>query len=90
MSVVILFLNLDPERPTPSDEVPELYEGDMALTKQQLHMLSDGQKTSDKHDQEPQIRAALRPSALWPSAIIPFKFHPKIGKFIFKLARLTA
>lgn len=75
-----------------SNDVPTLYEGDMALTKEQVEALGLTQPVPKKPawDQEAQTRGSVRnPRQLWPNGIIPFVINPAIGiitlifRFIF-------
>ena len=69
--------------PDYSSDVPELYEGDMALTKEQVQALRPTSKKPADWDQEAQTRGAIRnPRQLWPNGIIPFKISPRIGIII--------
>ena len=66
------------------NDVPELYEGDMALTKEQVQALGLTRPwpVSNKldWDQEAQTRGAVRnPRQLWPNGVIPFVISEKIG-----------
>ena len=66
-----------------SNDVPTLYEGDMALTKEQVEALGLAQPVSKKPppaDQEAQTRGSLRnPRQLWPNGIVPFLINRAIG-----------
>ena len=65
------------------DDVPELYEGDMALTKQQVKILKPSRLTFNKAadlNQEAQTRGAIENvRQLWPDGIIPFEISSQIG-----------
>ncbi|XP_078358962.1 nematocyst expressed protein 6-like isoform X3 [Oculina patagonica] len=66
-----------------SNDVPTLYEGDMALTKEQVEALGLTQPVSKEPawDQEAQTRGSVRnPRQLWPNGIIPFVINPRIDK----------
>lgn len=65
-----------------SIDVPPLYEGDMALTKEQVQALGFTHPASQEPDwdQEAQTRGSLRnPRQLWPNGIIPFVINQEIG-----------
>ena len=65
-----------------STDVPPLYEGDMALTKEQVQALEFTRPASQEPewDEEVQTRGSLRnPRQLWPNGIIPFVISPEIG-----------
>ena len=71
-----------------SNDVPTLYEGDMALTKEQVEALGLTHPVSNKpvSDQEAQTRGSLRnPRQLWPNGIIPFVINGRIGIITFIL-----
>ena len=69
--------------PDHEDDVPELYEGDIALTKEQAEILRQSQPTFNKSadwNQEAQTRDAIKnPRQLWPGGIVPFKISYAIG-----------
>ena len=69
--------------PDYEDDVPELYEGDIALTKEQAEILRQSQPTFNKSadwNQEAQTRDAIKnPRQLWPGGIVPFKISYAIG-----------
>ena len=62
--------------------VPELFEGDMALTKEQkLVFESSYSRQKLKVEDEAQSRGAISlERALWPNGIIPYEISPYIGR----------
>ena len=62
--------------------VPELFEGDMALTKEQkLVFESSYSQQKLKVEDEAQSRGAISlERALWPNGIIPYEISPYIGR----------
>ena len=65
------------------NDVPTLYEGDMALTKEQVEALAlthPVSKNPPAADQEAQTRGSVRnPRQLWPNGIVPFVINSRIG-----------
>ncbi|XP_058961884.2 nematocyst expressed protein 6-like isoform X1 [Pocillopora verrucosa] len=77
LSSGIFIAHARPKVPDYEDDVPELYEGDIALTKEQAEILRQSQPTFNKSadwNQEAQTRDAIKnPRQLWPGGIVPFK-----------------
>ncbi|XP_027055852.1 nematocyst expressed protein 6-like [Pocillopora damicornis] len=77
LSLGIFLAHARPKVPDYEDDVPELYEGDIALTKEQAEILRQSRPTFNKSadwNQEAQTRDAIKnPRQLWPGGIVPFK-----------------
>lgn len=72
-----------------STDVPPLYEGDMALTKEQVQALGFTRPASQTPDwnEEAQTRGSTRnPRQLWPNGIIPYVISREIGISLLSLS----
>ncbi|XP_066028110.1 nematocyst expressed protein 6 isoform X2 [Pocillopora verrucosa] len=82
LSLGIFLAHARPKVPDYEDDVPELYEGDIALTKEQAEILRQSRPTFNKSadwNQEAQTRGAIaNPRQLWPDGIIPFVINSRI------------
>ena len=67
--------------------MPTLYEGDMALTDEQVQALGKTwtHTAGNFWDQEVHTRGAIRnPAQLWPDGIIPFVIRGDIGIILYR------